>query len=142
VSAGLLFSLFVMAGTISGLAAGHISDRIGFKKIFIVAHSLMTPVLLLFLNLKGAWLFAGALLSGTFLLATMPLGVALAQQLAPKGRSMVASLMMGFAFGLGGAVTPLVGKMADTYGIQATLTVVSFLPMVSLPLILAFPKGR
>lgn len=84
----------------------------------------------------------GAVGAGIFVLATMPLGVSFAQQLTPKGRSMVASLMMGFAFGLGGIVTPIVGKAADLYGIHLTLCAMSLLPIVSLPLIAAFPRGR
>jgi FSR family fosmidomycin resistance protein-like MFS transporter len=81
-------------------------------------------------------------MAGMLVLATLPLGVTLAQQLAPKGRSMVASLMMGFAFGLGGAISPLVGKMADLFSVESTLMAISALPLLSLPLIWAFPKGR
>lgn len=142
VSAGLLFSLFTVAGTISGLTAGHLADRIGFRKIFLVTHALMGPVLMLLLFLKGVWVYFGVVLAGIFVLATMPLGVALAQKLAPKGRSMVASLMMGFAFGLGGIVSPLVGKLADLYSIQSTLMVISMMPLLTLPLILGFPRSR
>lgn len=59
-----------------------------------------------------------------------PLGVVMAQKPAPKGRSMVASLMMGFAFGLGGMVSPLVGKLADIYSIETTLFYLSFVPIL------------
>ncbi|MDA8141692.1 MAG: MFS transporter [Desulfobacteraceae bacterium] len=142
VSAGLIFTLFTTAGTLSGLVAGHLSDRIGFKKIFLTTHVLMVPVLLLFLKLQGNWIYVGSALAGMFVLATLPLGVTLGQQLAPKGRSIVASLMMGFAFGLGGMVSPLVGKIADLYSIQPTLTAISLVPILSLPLIWMFPKGR
>jgi len=138
-SAGVIYALFVMAGTFSGLAAGHISDRIGFKPVFIVSHALMAPVLILFLRLQGAWVYVGAAVAGAVVLATLPLGVALAQTLAPKGRSMVASLMMGFAFGLGGAVSPLVGKLADTYSIPTVLTGTALLALATLPLIAMFP---
>jgi MFS transporter, FSR family, fosmidomycin resistance protein len=141
VSAGGIFSLFTVSGTISGLIAGHISDRIGFKPIFLFTHALMAPVLLLFLRLQGGWVYIGAIMAGAMVLATMPLGVALAQTLAPKGRSMVASLMMGFAFGLGGAVSPIIGKLADLYSIQSVLMGVSLLPLLTLPLIFTFPPG-
>ncbi len=80
-------------------------------------------------------------MAGAMVLATMPLGVAMAQILAPKGRSMVASLMMGFAFGLGGAVSPIVGKLADLYSIHSVLIGVSLLPLLTLPLIFTFPPG-
>ena len=142
ISSGLIFSMFTVAGTLSGLTAGHISDRVGFKPIFIIAHLLMSPVLYLFLHLEGDWVFLGAFLSGGCVLATMPLGVAMAQTLAPRGRSMVASLMMGFAFGLGGAVSPLVGKLADLTSIEHALALVSLLPLLTLPLIFSFPRVK
>ncbi len=140
-SAGVIFALFIMAGTISGLAAGHISDRIGFKPVFLATHVLMAPALILFLRLQGIWVYAGAVMAGAIVLATLPLGVVMAQSLAPKGRSMVASLMMGFAFGLGGAVSPLVGKLADSFSIQSVLTGTALLSLVTVPLIALLP-GR
>lgn len=141
-SAGGLFSLFTVAGTISGLIAGHVSDRIGFKPVFIFTHTLMAPVLLVFLRLPGNWAYTGSAIAGGIVLATMPLGVAMAQTLAPKGRSMVASLMMGFAFGLGGTLAPVVGKLADLYSIHSVLTGVSLLPLLTLPLIFCFPQVK
>ena len=141
-SAGGIFSLFTMAGTISGLIAGHVSDRIGFKPVFIFTHTLMAPVLLMFLSLPGNWAYTGSAMAGGIVLATMPLGVAMAQTLAPKGRSMVASLMMGFAFGLGGALAPVVGKLADLYSINSVLIGVSLLPLLTLPLIFSFPRVK
>jgi MFS transporter, FSR family, fosmidomycin resistance protein len=139
VSAGAIFSLFTVAGTVSGLTAGLIADKIGFKPVFMAIHTLMAPALWIFLKLKGAWVYPGAIFAGGLVLATMPLGVAMAQKIAPRGRSMVASLMMGFAFGLGGAVSPVIGKLADLYSVQSVLLAVSFLPLASLPLILCFP---
>ncbi|CAB5081408.1 hypothetical protein D3OALGA1CA_1319 [Olavius algarvensis associated proteobacterium Delta 3] len=140
VSAGAMFSLFTMAGTFSGLLAGYLSDRIGFKAIFIVSHVLMTPALLMLLFLPGSWVYPGAALAGFFTLATMPLGVVMGQALAPRGRSMVASLMMGFAYGLGGAFTPVVGKMADIYSIQQVLFWIAIVPFLSVGLIVFFPR--
>lgn len=142
VSAGGIFALFTVAGTVSGLIAGLWSDRIGFKPVFIFFHLLMTPMLLLFLQLEGRWVYLGAVLAGGVVLATLPIGVAMAQTLAPKGRSMVASLMMGLAFGLGGIISPLVGKLADVYSIHAVLQVLALVPLLTLPLIFVFPHVR
>jgi len=142
ISIGAITSLFIVAGTASGLLSGFLSDRVDFKKIFIVAHGMMVPALLLFLHAHGRWVYPAAALGGFFALATLPIGVVMAQELAPKGRSMVASLMMGFAYGLGGAFSPLVGKLADMTSIQATLNVLTFLPLVTVVVILFFPKVR
>jgi len=140
VSAGFMFSIFVLAGTASGILAGHLSDRIGFKPIFLLTHGLMGPMLLLLLYLPGNWVYPGAALAGFFALATLPLGVVMAQALAPRARSMVASLMMGFAYGLGGAVSPLVGKLADLFTIELVLFAVALVPPLTLILILRFPE--
>lgn len=139
VSAGVIFSLFTMAGTASGLLAGHVSDRIGFKPVFLFSHAAMAPILYLFLKLEGGWVYLGAALAGAAVLASLPIGVVMAQTLAPRGRSMVASLMMGFAFGLGGMLSPLVGKLADLTSIQTVLTWVTAIPLVTLPIIACFP---
>ncbi len=139
VSAGAMFSLFTVAGTVSGILSGHLSDRIGYQPIFYFFHTLMTPVLLLLLFLPGQWIFPGAALAGAFVMATLPLGVVMAQTLAPKGRSMVSSLMMGLAYGLGGTLSPLVGFLADHYSIRTVLMVISFIPLATLLLIRHFP---
>jgi MFS transporter, FSR family, fosmidomycin resistance protein len=142
VSAGAIYSLFTVSGTISGLLSGHISDRIGFKPVFLFSYLLMAPALWLLMQLEGNWVYFGAALAGACVLAPLPLGVTMAQTLAPKGRSMVASLMMGFAYGLGGAITPIVGKLADTFAIRPVLTLVAFIPLLAIPVIAFFPRTR
>ena len=142
VSAGAIYAFFIVAGTVSGLLSGHISDRIGFKPVFIFSFLFMAPTLWLLMQLNGTWVYLGAALAGSFVLAPLPLGVTMAQTLAPKGRSMVASLMMGFAYGLGGAITPIVGKMADIYSIRPVLMVIAFVPLLTLPIIMLLPKTR
>lgn len=141
VSVGFIVSFFTLAGTLSGLLAGWLADRTEFKKLFFIFHGLMTPALLLFLYLPGPFVYLGAFLAGFMALASLPLGVIMAQKLAPKSRSMVSSLMMGFAYGLGGAVSPLVGKLADIYGLETVLFYSAFVPLVSLIFILKFPKN-
>ena len=143
VSVGVVTSLFVVAGSLSGLTAGYLADKIGFKPIFYWTHGLMTPALLLFLNLSGSWIYLGAFTAGLFVLATLPLGVVMAQELAPRGRSMVASLMMGFAYGLGGVISPVIGKLSDLFSIQTVLLYVAFIPLLTLVIIFFFPDvGR
>ena len=141
VSGGLMITCFTLAGTVSGLLAGYLADRAGSRPIFLVAHLLMSPALLVMLSLPGSWIYGGVVMAGFFVLATLPLGVTLAQELAPGGRSMVSSLMMGLAYGLGGAVAPVVGRLADLYSIATVLWSIAFIPLLTIPLILFFPKG-
>jgi MFS transporter, FSR family, fosmidomycin resistance protein len=140
VAGGFMITLFTLAGTASGLLAGYLADRVGSRPIFLTAHLLMTPALLVMLSLPGGWIYGGVFAAGFFMLATLPLGVTLAQELAPGGRSMVSSLMMGLAYGLGGAMAPVVGRLADLYSVSSVLWSLAFAPLVTIPLILFFPR--
>jgi len=132
VSAGVLFSIFTISGTLAGILCGHLSDRMGYKSLLWITHGLMTPFLLIFLLVPGKWIYPATIFAGGFNMASLPLGVVMAQKIAPKGRSMVASLMMGLAFGTGGILSPVVGKLGDIFTIQSVLMVVVCIPAFSL----------
>jgi FSR family fosmidomycin resistance protein-like MFS transporter len=140
-SIGAIVSLFTVAGALSGVAAGHFSDRFGFKPVFFVSHGLATPSLYLLL-LPGDWAYMSAFLAGFFVMASLPLGVTMAQEIAPKGKSMVSSLMMGLAWGTGGMMTPLAGKMADLFSIRPVLAVLAVVPLLTVGLIVLLKNAR
>ena len=140
VSIGALISIFTVAGSFSGLLAGHLSDKIGYKPIFYFSHGLTTPSLILLLYIPGIWVYFVAFVAGFLSMATLPLGVAMAQELAPRGRSMVSSLMMGFAFGLGGVMAPITGKLADIFSIRPVLCVLAIIPLLTVGLIYMLPE--
>jgi FSR family fosmidomycin resistance protein-like MFS transporter len=142
ISVGLVISLFTVAGTASGLVSGHLSDRIGYKPIYFVTFILGAPALALMLLLKGGWVYPATALAGFLMFATQPLGLVMAQKLAPHGKSMVSSLMMGLAQGVGGMMAPLVGTLADLYSLRAVLFVLAGVPLLSLALVWFFPERR
>jgi len=139
ISIGTMVSLFTVGGAISGLLAGHLSDRIGYKPIFYSALGLMTPSLYLVLFLPGNWIYVSVFWAGFFAMATVPLGVVMAQELAPRGRSMVSSLMMGLAFGTGGMLTPVTGMLADIFSIRTVLVFLAIIPLLTIGLVPYLP---
>jgi FSR family fosmidomycin resistance protein-like MFS transporter len=140
VSAGILFSVFTISGTVAGILCGYISDRIGYKRLLWITHGLMAPFLLVFLLAPGKWIYPATILAGGFTMASLPLGVVMAQKIAPKGRSMVASLMMGLAFGTGGIFSPIVGKLGDIFTLQSVLMLIVCIPVLSLIPIYFIPE--
>ena len=140
VSAGALFSIFTISGTVAGILCGHLSDRMGYKRLLWISHGLMTPFLLVFLMVSGKWIYPATVFAGGFNMASLPLGVVMAQKIAPRGRSMVASLMMGLAFGTGGIFSPIVGKLGDIFTIQSVLMILVCIPVLSLIPIYFLPE--
>jgi FSR family fosmidomycin resistance protein-like MFS transporter len=48
---------------------------------------------------------------------------------------MASSLMMGIAYGAGGLLTPLTGKLADIFSIVPVLSILAVIPLVSITFI-------
>jgi len=140
ISIGVVTALFTLAGALSGLVAGSLADRTRYRPIFIVSHLLTAPALLLSLYLRDGWVYPCSFLSGFFSMATLPLGVALGQQLAPRGRSMVSSLMMGLSLGIGGVLSPVIGSLADVFSLPTVLAWLPVVPLLTVLLCLRLPE--
>lgn len=142
VSVGSLISLFTAGGALSAIVCGHLVDRIGFRPIYFFSFALASPSAFLFINGAGRLIYPFAFLSGFFLLATMFPAMALAQQIAPKGRSLISGIIMGLGIGTAGILMPFVGRTADVFGIQKVLSVIAFIPLAALFLIRYLPEPK
>lgn len=140
VAIGWVVSLYTLAGALSGLIAGSLADRFRAKPIFVASFLLTAPALLLPLHLRGAWIHPAAFIAGFFSMAPLPLGVTMGQRLAPKGKSMVSSLMMGLALGVGGVLSPAVGHLADSFSLSAVLAWLPAAPLAAALLSLRLPE--
>ena len=139
VSVGSILSLFTVGGSISALVCGHLVDRIGFKPVYLFSFVLSSPILLLFIHAAGWQIYPLAFLTGFLLLATLFPALALAQKVAPDGRSLASSIVMGLALGIAGLLMPLTGKMADAFGIRSVLNIVALIPLAAVVLIRYLP---
>jgi len=146
VSVGAIISLFTVGGSISAVVGGHLADRIGYRSVYFVSFALSAPCMLLFIHHTGQLLYLLSFVTGFLLLATLFPAVALAQQVAPNGRSLVSSIIMGLGMGISGILMPPTGKLADVFGIRTVLTWMAIIPMAVLFFIRYLPepgkKGR
>jgi len=140
VSVGGIVSMFTVGGSLSALVCGHLVDRIGFKPVYLFSFALSSPFILLFIHAAGWLVYPLAFVSGFLLLATLFPALALAQKVAPSGRSLVSSIVMGLALGMAGILMPLAGRMADAFGIRAVLSCIAFIPLAALLLIRYLPE--
>jgi FSR family fosmidomycin resistance protein-like MFS transporter len=79
---------------------------------------------------------------GGFLLqSTLPVNVTFGQQIAPVSAATVSSLMMGFAWGVGSLLAPVVGVMGDRLGLGVALSVTAVVPVVAAAFALPLPRS-
>lgn len=140
VSVGSIVSIFTVGGSVSALVCGHLVDRIGFKPVYFFSFALSAPSIFLFVNANGFRVYPLAFASGFLLLATLFPAVALAQKMAPKGTSLVSSIVMGLALGSAGLLMPLTGGIADIFGIRTVLSFIAFIPLAAVVLVRYLPE--
>lgn len=136
-------SLYLFTSGIGGFLGGPLADRIGAKKVILGSLIIAVPFLAVAPHLAPIGFTAMLAIGGLLLQSTLPISVTFAQSFVKGGAATVSSLMMGFAWGMGSLTVPLVGMGADRYGIQPTLAVVAFIPLMAAVLAWQLPeRGR
>jgi len=138
-SAGAIVAVYLFASGAGGFLGGPSADRFGPRAVIAWSLALSTPFLVAAPLLSG-WRFVVVLaIGGFFLQSTLPVNVIFGQALAPVSAATVSSLMMGFAWGMGGFSVPIVGAVADRYGIERTLFGLALIPLVAAAVALRLP---
>lgn len=141
VSIGFAVTAFMGAGAIGGVVGGFLYDRWGGRILFLFS----TVMAALFLSAmhgfgQGPFVVTLFALGGFFLMMTIPVSVLMGQSIVPHAISTVSSVMMGFGWGTGGLLVPLVGAFADATSIHSALQFLAFVPLLYLPLAWRLPK--
>ena len=140
-AASLSLTLYLLGGTLGGLAGGALADRFGGRFVIIVSMGGAVPFLMLFLFARGPLSAVGLFLCGLMLLFTIPVNVVMAQELVPTQAGTVSALMMGFAWGTAGMIfIPLVGWFADLVSMQAAFAALLVFPVIGFLLALRLPR--
>ncbi|MVX34637.1 MFS transporter [Myroides sp. LoEW2-1] len=123
------FLLSVAAGTLIG---GFFGDRVGRKYIiwFSVLGVAPFTILLPFANLF--WTGILIVIIGFILSSAFPSILVYAQELLPKKIGMVSGLFYGFAFGMGGLGSAVLGWWADHTSIETIYHICAYLPLIGI----------
>lgn len=119
----------VAAGTFAG---GPIGDRVGRKVVIWVSILGVFPFTF---ALPFASLFWTRLLTvaiGLILASAFSAIIVYAQELMPGRIGLISGLFFGFAFGMGGLGAAVLGRLADSVGIEVVYRLCSFLPLIGL----------
>jgi FSR family fosmidomycin resistance protein-like MFS transporter len=133
-------STYLFISTVGGFLGGPLSDRYGAR--FVIILSLVSSVpFLLAGQLTTGWTLTALVAVGGFLLqSTLPVNVTFGQQIAPVSAATVSSLMMGFAWGVGSLLAPVVGVLGDSLGLHVALSITSVVPLLAAAFALPLPR--
>ena len=124
--------IFLFATAAGTLLGGPIGDRIGRK--YVIWGSILgtAPFSLLMPHVGLVPTVILSFLIGFILSSAFPAILVYAQELLPYKIGLISGIFYGFAFGIAGITSAVLGNFADEYGIEYVYQVVAFTPLLGL----------
>ncbi len=128
------YMLFAFLGAVAAgtFAGGPIGDRFGRKPVIWFSILGAFPFALMLPYADLMWTGILSVVIGLILASAFSAIIVYAQELLPGRIGLVAGMMFGFSFGLGGLGAAALGRIADVTGIETVYRVCSFLPLIGL----------
>ncbi len=124
-----IFLFSVAAGTLIG---GPLGDKIGRKYVIWGSILGVAPFTLLLPHANLFWTAVLTVPIGVILASAFSAILVYAQELIPGKVGMISGLFFGFAFGMGGVGSALLGSLADRTSIEYVYSICAFLPLIGL----------
>ncbi|WP_281337208.1 MFS transporter [Flavobacterium eburneipallidum] len=121
------FLASVAAGTLIG---GPLGDHFGRKYIIWISILGAAPFTLLLPYANLFWTGVLAVIIGVIIASAFSAILVFAQELMPGKVGMISGLFFGFAFGIAGIGSALLGYLADHTSIEYVYKITSFLPLI------------
>jgi MFS transporter, FSR family, fosmidomycin resistance protein len=142
-SGAIALTIFAGAGIIGNLLGGSLADRIGQKKVMLLGLSGLTlflPMLIFVNSVQMATLLLipiGLMLYGTYSPA-----IVLGQSYLPNRVGLSSGITLGVAVAIGGGAAPIIGRIADLYGIWLAVASITCLPIIFLAIAMSLPESQ
>jgi MFS transporter, FSR family, fosmidomycin resistance protein len=131
-SAQIHLFVFLFAVAIGTVLGGPIGDRIGRKRVIWASILGVAPFTLILPYASLFWTGPLTFVIGLILASAFSAILVFAQELIPGKVGMVSGLFFGLAFGMAGIGAAVLGKLADTHGIEYVYHLCSFLPLLGI----------
>jgi MFS transporter, FSR family, fosmidomycin resistance protein len=124
--------VFLFAVALGTIAGGPIGDKIGRKLVIWISILGMAPFAILLPHANLLFTVVLSVINGMILASAFPAILVYATELLPGKVGTIAGLFFGFAFGMAGIASAVLGKLADATSILFVIKVCSFLPLLGL----------
>jgi len=139
---GPLATTVVLASAFGTIGSGTLADRLGRRTVIVGLLVLSIPAILLFAAFTGPIAFLTGALIGLLAASTSPLMLVMAQQLMAGRAGLASGLILGLGFITGAIGVPINGKIADHFGIAATMRFQVLIVVVSIGIALFLPTEK
>lgn len=126
----IMLFVFVVSTAAGTLVGGPIGDRYGRKVVIWISILGTAPFSMLLPHVGLPLTVVLSFCAGFVLSSAFPAILLYAQELLPTKLGMISGLFFGFAFGVGGIASAVLGQFADTYGIEAIYRWCAYMPLL------------
>ncbi|MEX3620191.1 MFS transporter [Paenibacillus glucanolyticus] len=131
-NAQIYIFLFLASGAIGTFFGGPLADRFGRRNMIMFSMIGTAPIALILPFVSSFWAAVLLVIGGFVLLSSFSVTVVYAQMLHPGNIGTVSGLITGFAFGMGGIGSLVLGNLGDAWGIGNVMISIGFLPLLGL----------
>jgi FSR family fosmidomycin resistance protein-like MFS transporter len=129
-----------LVGTITG---GWLADRFGRRVVVFVSMVALFPLLSIFVATSSRGLaFILLVPIGLALYAPFSVMTVMGQEYLPGRVGTASGLTIGLAVTLGGFAAPLLGRVADLYGVRSAVFLLVLVPLAGAAVALTLPRDR
>jgi FSR family fosmidomycin resistance protein-like MFS transporter len=128
---GMALTALAASVAVGTLIGGRLADRYGRKAVIAGSLGATVPLLLMFLNSR---IFVAAIMLfpiGIAVAAANSVVVVMGQDYLPNRVGLAAGVTLGLSMTIGGMLTPVLGTVADRYGLSTAMFLVALVPSLA-----------
>jgi FSR family fosmidomycin resistance protein-like MFS transporter len=130
--ANLVLTTFLLAGIAGTIVGGSLADTFGRRAVIVVAIAAAFVFIVLFAEITNApgtfSIVAGFVVAiplGFMALGSQAASIVLGQEYLPNRLGVASGVTLGLGVSIGGMFTPVLGRIADVWGLHASLLTIA-----------------
>lgn len=143
VAGGSALSLLFSLGIFSTLLGGRLADRFGYRNTIMAGFGLLLPLIAIFTHIHDTfWATAMLIPISLGLFGIYGPLMASGQSFLPNRVGFASGVTIGLAVTIGGVAAPILGWLADMYGIQTALQCLIVIPVFAMAMTATLPADK